>query len=338
VNPEPENANLRSALEERLRFETLIAELSLKFIDLPPGEVDREIEDAQRRVCEFLGLDLSALWQGTAETRGTLTLTHLYRRLGGPPVSEQMDAAEHFPWCLDQLQAGKAVVVSSLDDLPPEASRDRETWRHFGIKTSLTIPLSAGGGPPVGALSFNTVQTERDWPDTIVRRLQLVAQIFANALARKRSDEMLRESEERLNLAAESAGAGLWSLNLATGQYWLTGKTRELFGLAPDEELTFDRFLSLVHPEDRDAIRATLETVVQSDAETRVEYRIPRTDGSLSWFASRGRVRRERSGQPKCVTGVSMDITELKRAEQALAERLDQAVRAASSAPISTID
>jgi formate hydrogenlyase transcriptional activator len=322
VNPEPENANLRSALEERLRFETLIAELSLKFIDLPPGEVDREIEDAQRRVCEFLGLDLSALWQGTAETRGTLTLTHLYRRLGGPPVSEQMDAAEHFPWCLDQLQAGKAVVVSSLDDLPPEASRDRETWSHFGIKTSLTIPLSAGGGPPVGALSFNTVQREREWPDSIVRRLQLVAQIFGNALARKRSDEMLRESEERLSLAADSAGAGLWSLNLATGQYWLTGKTRELFGLAPDEELTFDRFLSLVHPEDRDAIRATLETVVQSDAETRVEYRIPRTDGSLSWFASRGRVRRERSGQPKCVTGVSMDITELKRAEQALEERL----------------
>ena len=50
----PEDTTLRAELEERLRFETLIADLSSKFINVPAGEVDREIEDAQRRVCEFL--------------------------------------------------------------------------------------------------------------------------------------------------------------------------------------------------------------------------------------------------------------------------------------------
>jgi len=82
----PEHSNPRAELEERLRFETLIADLSTQFINLPPGEVGHEIEDAQRRVCECLGLDLSALWQWADETPRYLALTHLYRPLGGPPT------------------------------------------------------------------------------------------------------------------------------------------------------------------------------------------------------------------------------------------------------------
>ena len=63
-----------------------------------------------------------------------------------------------------------------------------------------------------------------------MQRLQLVAQVFANALARKRADEALRESEERLSLAADSAEAGLWVLDSATGVFWVTERTRTIFG------------------------------------------------------------------------------------------------------------
>jgi hypothetical protein len=78
INPRPE-------LEERLRFETLIADLSSKFINLPAGEVDREIEDAQRRLCELLDIDVCGLWQWAGSSRRYITITHLYRPLGGPP-------------------------------------------------------------------------------------------------------------------------------------------------------------------------------------------------------------------------------------------------------------
>lgn len=317
-----EDAHLYSGPEERLAFETLLADLSLKFINLPPSHVDREIAEAQRCVCEFLGLDLSALWQAAAETPGMLTLTSLYRPLGGPPLPERMDACEYFPWCQQQLLAGKVVAVSSLEQLPAEAARDGESWRRYGVKTSLTVPLSVGGGPPFGALSYNTVREEREWPAALVKRLQLVAQIFANALARKRSEESLRESEERLNLAADSADAGLWSLNLATGCFWITARTRDLFGFSADEEVTFDRFLEVVHPQDRDLIRQTVQTIVQSKNECRVEYRVLRPDGTLSWFASRGRVHCRETGEPDCLTGVSLDVTERKRAELATEDRL----------------
>ena len=74
----------------------------------------------------------------------------------------------------------------------------------------MTIPLSVGGEPPIGALGFNTTRAERDWPDALVKRLQLVAQIFANALARKRADQALRESEERFRTVANTAPVLIW--------------------------------------------------------------------------------------------------------------------------------
>ncbi|MCL4203926.1 MAG: sigma 54-interacting transcriptional regulator [Pirellulaceae bacterium] len=318
----PPDVDRCSELEERLRFETLITDLSVKFIDLPASHVDREITEAQRCVCEFLGLDLSALWQASAKNPALLILTHLYRSFEGNPIPQQMSADEYFPWCQRQLLAGKVIRVSSLDELPREATRDGESWRHYGIKTTLTVPLSVGGGPTFGALSFNTTREKRQWPDDMVKRLQLVAQVFANALARKRFEETLRESEERLNLAADSAGAGLWSLDLATRCFWLTAKTRELFGFSADEEVTFGRFLDVVHPEDRDLIQQTVQTLVRSNREVFVEYRVLPPDGSLRWFASRGRVQSRESGEPDCLLGVSVDVTDRKRAELAIKDRL----------------
>jgi formate hydrogenlyase transcriptional activator len=232
--------NLRTELEEWLRFETLLTEISASFINLPAGQIDGGIEEAQRRVCECLGLDLSSLWQWSVETPPFLTLTHLYRPLGGPQPPERMDAQEFFPWCRQQLTAGKVIAISSMDELPSEAARDQETWRHYGIKASLTIPLSAGGGPPVGALSFNTMREEHTWPEALVKRLQLVAQIFVNALGRSRTDQALRESEERLNLAAASANMGLWIVEIRSNLVWVTAKTRELFHFTPDEDLNYE--------------------------------------------------------------------------------------------------
>ena len=65
----------------------------------------------------------------------------------------------------------------------------------------------------------------------------------------------LRESEARLNLAAASANAGLWVVNFSTGHVWLTEKTRELFGFAPDKEMTFDIFLTMANPGTVNAFR-----------------------------------------------------------------------------------
>ncbi len=195
-------------LEERLRFETLVADLSSKFINLPAGDVDREIEDAQRRVCELLGIDLCVLWQWSRDTPRHITITHLYRPMGGPPPPQRIDAEEMAPWCLPQVMAGRVVAVDSMNSLPPEAARDKEVWLHYGIKSALVFPLSAGG-QLLGAVTFNRVREELHWQKEVVNRLTVVAQVLANALARKVTDIALRQSlaeNERLRerLQAES--------------------------------------------------------------------------------------------------------------------------------------
>ena len=268
---------------------------------------------------KLLGLDLSTLWQGSVGPPNLLTLTHFYRRVDGPQPPEQMRASEYFPWTHQQLMAGKVVAVSSTEDVPAEAARDREMWRHFGVKTSLGIPLRAGGGPTFGVLSFNDMKDERTWPDALVQRLQLVAQVFANALARKQADQALRESEARLTLAATSAGVGFWTVEESTGRVWATETLRELFGFAPDVALTPESFYQIAHPEDRERLREAVAAghAVGGGIPGRVPHPASRREPALD--------RLSRTPTPElhvqvrsALMGVSMDITERKRAEEAL--------------------
>jgi formate hydrogenlyase transcriptional activator len=322
-------------LQERLQFETLLSDLSAKFVSVAADELDQEIEDAQRRVCECLDLDLSSLWQGVAASPHLLTLTHFYRRIEGPPPPARMDARDHFPWCQQQVMVGKVFAVSSVENVPPEASRDQESWRHFGIKTSLGFPLSAGGGPIFGVVSFNDMKKEeRTWSDELVKRLGLVTQIFANALARKRAEEALRESEARLALAAASADARLWEVDTGTGRSWTTEQGREFYGLAPGEQLTLTRIFDRIHSEDRDRVRRAIEEALQSDRTVRIEYRVIHPDGNIRWIASRGRASVLSGGRPGCVMGVSLDVTDRKRAEDVLRESEARFRNMADTAPV----
>ena len=88
---------LRTKLEERLRFETLLAETSARFVNLPADQIDGEIEGAQRRICELLDLDRSALWQVSEREPGTLMLTHIYQPQGAPPIPKRPNARDLFP-------------------------------------------------------------------------------------------------------------------------------------------------------------------------------------------------------------------------------------------------
>ena len=322
-------SNVNEQLEERLRFETLIADLSSRFVAVPADRVDREIEDAQRAICECLRIEHSSLWQASESDPYVSVLTHLYRDQDLLPAPERMTATEFFPWAWRKLTAGEIVCVPNTSDCPSEAARDMETWQHFGIKSTLGIPLSAGGSAVFGVLSFDGTSRERDWPLAQQRRLQLIAQVFANALDRKHAEQKLQESEARLSLAAKSANAGLWTLEPKTGQIWSTEKAFELFGLDPSEELNLDRVLSLVHTEDREMLVQSIFNAMQTGEDTFVEYRILRPDKSARWIASRGRRQNGSEGEPDRLMGVSIDVTESKQVELELV-RLRERLQAES--------
>lgn len=305
---------------DRYQFETTLAELSIRFINLPADRVDSEIVEAQRRVCECLDLELSVLWQLAPEAPEFLLMTHLYRPLGGPPVPERMLASEYFPWAFAQVMAGRHFVVPSMAEIPKGAERDAEVWVHYGLRNAVAFPLAAGGGATFGAVSFHDVTKTRTWSKSLIKRLESVAGVFASAIARNRSEQALRESEERLLLATEAAESGLWALNAAGDRLWVTAKIMELFGLPPGDGMDFEAFIALVHPDDRVAMRSAIDLAMRSPEMATVEYRIVRPDGAVRWMRACGRMSARSRGQAAQLMGIVADITGRKHAELEKAE------------------
>jgi len=319
---------------ERLPFEALLADLSAQFINLPADQVDALITHTLRRVCECLGLDLAMLWQWEVARPGVFALTHYYRRLDGPPIARQIQAADSFPWALREVQASRSLVISSVEHVPAGAERDGATFRCFGVKNVVLIPLCAGGAGAFGAVSFHDMVTPRTWSDTLLERLGLVAQILANALLRGQAAQALRDNEARLSMAADSSGMGLWGLDLTSRVFWVTPKIREFFGLAPDEPVHWQRWLETIHPEDLELVERKLQAVVRTGKEERVEYRVIQPDGGVRWLVSRGRLQPGALAQSQRVMGVTLDITERKLEE--LAQR-ESAARLAAAMDVAAL-
>jgi PAS domain S-box-containing protein len=323
-----EQFRLQVEVEERLRFEILIADLSSRFVNLPPDEADREIEGALRGVCEVLGIDNAVLWQWFSGAPGTFAITHVYYAPECPPPESKPRYGD-FPWVAQMLASSQKFAMSSVEDLPPEAAVDKESARRFGIKSSLCLPLSVGGAPPVGILAFNTLRAERAWPDTLVQRLQLVAQVFANALARRRADQTLRESEELARATFEQAAVGI--AHVGTDGRWLrvNDKLCSIVGFRP-EELQTQTFQDITHPDDLDADLNIVRRFLSGEVETHsLEKRYIRKDQALVWVNLTISLVRTAAGAPKHFIVVVEEITDRKRADEAL--RLSEARLAAAA-------
>jgi transcriptional regulator with GAF, ATPase, and Fis domain len=176
----------------------LLAEISTFFINLPADRIDSEIEAAQRRVCEFLDLDRSALFQKSEGEPDSLLLTHVHQPPGSRPPPERMNAKDFWPWTLQKIMEGETLTISKLTDLPVEADRDRESFILYGARSVVVVPLLVEKGNVVGLLTFTVMREERDWPETTVQQFKLVAQIFANALVRREMENRLREQLEEI--------------------------------------------------------------------------------------------------------------------------------------------
>jgi PAS domain S-box-containing protein len=326
-------------------FDVFLADLLGEFFNLPADQVDRAIELYQDRICTLLDLDRCALWQFLDWEPDALRLTHIFERSGErrvlrdagrdrlsdstwisgaaepAPVLLRSDAKAYFPWVSRKLKNGETVTFARLEELPAEAARDREVFTAYSSRSVVVVPLVANRAV-FGGMSFVTTRAHREWSESDVGRFKLVAQVFGGALTRRRAEEALLESEERLRLAADAAQVGMWMLDPATDRFWVSDGARALFGYDPDAEITLARFLESVHVEDRERVREAVRRARKAHEEIDVEYRIERADGDERWIHSRGRVRPESHASPFHLLGTSIDVTDRKQREEALADQL----------------
>jgi two-component system, LuxR family, sensor kinase FixL len=147
------------------------------------------------------------------------------------------------------------------------------------------------------------------------------------------SETALRESDERMSLAAEAGNLGLWVRDIRKDEIWMTDKGRELLGFGRSEPLDFQRFLRAVHSEDRERIERAVHLALTTGENYESEYRVMRPDGKVRWVASFGRVESE-DGKATFMRGVNCDITLRKLAEEALRESEARFWTVANVAPV----
>jgi PAS domain S-box-containing protein len=141
---------------------------------------------------------------------------------------------------------------------------------------------------------------------------------------RKRADRKLRESADRLRLALEAAHMGDWSWDGATDLVTLSDRAAEIFGIPPDQPMTWAGMRDLLTAEDAERARIAAETALARRGQFNFEYRIRRlSDGTWAWVAARGRGIYDADGRARGMIGVVQDFSDRKQAE----ERQDLLIR-----------
>jgi PAS domain S-box-containing protein len=303
------------ALETLLRFEGLRAELSAAFVNLLPDQVDAQIEQTQRRLVDFLGIDRCSFGEFSDETE-ELHATHSYVLPGWPPFPRIL-VREVLPWFAEKVRQGEVLRLERLpDDLPPEAALERQYCHNISLKSYLAIPLKVGGSL-LCLMTFGSHSACRSWPDELVQRLRQIGEIIANAVARKRADLAIRESEGRFRLLAEAAPVLVWmsgadKLCTYFNKHWL-----EFTGL-PLERQIGDGWSEGVHPADLERCLETYTRAFDARQAFRMEYRLRRFDQDYRWVLDTGVPRLASDGTFEGYIGSCIDITDHKQAEEEL--------------------
>jgi formate hydrogenlyase transcriptional activator len=194
---EPSNRASQTAFEERLQFETLLADMSTRFVNLPADRIDQEIEHVLERIAEVLHIERCSVAQ-FSEDRAKLRVTHAFAAPGVTPMPDLI-LNEQQPWYTQQMLLHEPLVMNSVEELPEEASVEKAYCIDQGVKSSVLIPLAVGGSF-LGVVGFAALTSERQWPAVLVQRLKMLGMVFANALMRKASELKLRQAFKEIEI------------------------------------------------------------------------------------------------------------------------------------------
>jgi len=319
------STDLQAELEDRLRFETLLAELSARFVNLPPEQVDQEIENALRCLVEALQADRAALGRLTKDGRD-FAVTHAFAVPGVATFPLIPSLATEAPLLSRALLNGQPFVMARLAELPAGSEQERRLFASRRILSGMVVPLMVSGRV-IGGVGCSLAHGEREWPEPVVRGMRLIADVFANALARQDADRALQDSEERMRLAAAAAQIGLWVWDIPRDAIWASERARALYDIQPDAPLNFQQFMACVYPEDRPRVTDAVQNAVRHGGDYREEYRVVYPDGTTRWLYALGSCRLNGRGQPTRMMGASLDITERRDHETRLRNALEEVRR-----------
>jgi diguanylate cyclase (GGDEF)-like protein/PAS domain S-box-containing protein len=222
--------------------------------------------------------------------------------------------AAAFPWWLDHLQRSERIVLSSLDELPPEAINERRFLERQGIRSAAVVPMVLDKRL-FGTVGCSVVSRESGWPEETIALLRIVGEIFVGAIERNRTYSQLRASEMRHRLLFERNLAGVYRNALDGRVLECNDALARMLGYDSKEELIGLNARDLYfRGADRDQF---VEAIRREGGLRNLEVCLRRKDGRPVWLLESVHALGE---EGEVLEGTMIDITDRKLAENALRE------------------
>jgi PAS domain S-box-containing protein len=227
---------------------------------------------------------------------------------------------------------GEVVVPSGTDSLPgytvlqgevvssPRLLADerfRASAPDFDMRCRSGVAAPVGWGQRPWGVVAGYANEERTWTADDLHFVHSIANTLGLAIYRHEAEAALVDSSARLEMSLVAGGLGSWEWEFVDNTVQLSSQAADVLGLG-DQAMTVsaERFLEIVHPDDRVALRGRSYEGVETTGDHHAVYRIIRTDdGRIRWMESWGRTRGEKSG-PSRLVGVLGDITDRRMAEE----------------------
>ncbi|MBA3967991.1 MAG: type IV pili methyl-accepting chemotaxis transducer N-terminal domain-containing protein, partial [Nitrospirales bacterium] len=190
-----ERSRIETALRYRIEIENLVTNLSTQFISLETQDLDAEINRALETIGTFGVVDRSYVFIIDDDGK-TMNNTHEWCQTGiEPQLSRLQGLRMHdLPWLAERLISGPFFQISSVDNLPPEASAEKQEFQRQQIQSLVIVPMVLRG-KLFGFLGLDSVRHEKIWSEEDIRLLQMAGEIFVNGFERQEVEESLRKSE-----------------------------------------------------------------------------------------------------------------------------------------------
>jgi transcriptional regulator with GAF, ATPase, and Fis domain len=185
------------------RLPELIARIASNFVHLPPENVNPEIENALGSICECIDADLSTVLLWNDHSKSTLTVTHEWdaKSIGGPHFRGAV-LTDGYHWLSARLREAEPLLISNLEEFPPEAAQERAAGERLGLVSIWWVPFTSEHGLE-GYVALNTVNRQSEWPERLVQQFAIIGGVFANAIERQKSELELRKAHNEIRRLKE---------------------------------------------------------------------------------------------------------------------------------------
>lgn len=228
------------------------------------------------------------------------------------------------------LEQGAQLVLqgSTEPDVAVENFGDRSR-----VSESLMFVPIRHGDQPIGVISIRSYSPNA-YSEEDLSVLQSLADHCGGALARIRAGKALRDSEERYRIMTEQTGQLVYDYDVESGRILWSGAIKEITGYDPEEFYGFmiSDWEDHIHPDDQKLAALLLEEAMQSGDQYNVEYRLRRENDSYVYVEDNGIFVRNELGQSVRMLGTMKDITERKKAQEALRQSEERFRRLAENA------